>query len=94
MWCFQLSSANIPNSSELQRQCQQALQLLRESLQDASAMISKSIVSENSVPDSSPSPDVAAGKAMETMLERYSHQLSEQVYELFKQKLDSSMGAI
>lgn len=72
---------------------ERALRLLRESLQDASAVLSKTLVA-NSCPQPTASaalsaqPDEATSRMIEMALERYSEQLSTQVCELFRRKLD------
>lgn len=62
-----------------------ALVLLRETLQEVCSTLEKSLQPERSQPVVE---DPVVGQMMASMLERYSQQLSTQVYELFKQKLE------
>lgn len=68
---------------------ERAVRLLRDSLHDASAVLAKSLshVSSPSDPVTSHM-DPVTSHMIETILERYSQQLSTQVCELFRRKLD------
>jgi WD40 repeat protein len=72
---------------------ERALRILRESLTDASSILSKSLVVGNDKLHYTAADSDATTHMMEAMLERYSQQLSSQVYQLFKQKLDELQTA-
>jgi len=74
---------------------ERALRLLRDSLNDANALLGKTLglVDDRSRHQTISAfvPDEATSRVIETMLERYSEQLSAQVYELFRRKLDEDL---
>ena len=77
---------------------ERALRLLRDSLTDARALLGKTLGFVDDRSRHQPlstaallTQDEATSRVIETMLERYSEQLSTQVYELFRRKLDQDL---
>jgi len=94
MWKFALlqltEGANAVMSDRNDRE--RAIRLLRDSLCDARVVLTKSLTNslDSNVPKDSES-DVAMSRSLESVLERYSEQLSSRALQLFKEKLDEQM---
>jgi len=88
------SEAGLPEDSEEQSERQRAVRLLRDSLRGASVALTKSLTkSLDTEVTKELGSDVVGSRSLESVLERYSEQLSSRALQLFRQKLDEPMHA-
>jgi len=88
------SEAGLPEDSEEQSERQRAVRLLRDSLHGASVALTKSLTkSLDTEVTKELGSDVVGSRSLESVLERYSEQLSSRALQLFRQKLDEPMHA-
>jgi hypothetical protein len=93
-------NADVIKDMDLRASNERALRILRDSLNDARAMLGKSLglvadrsqfqqptTTTTTTAAGVAAPDEATQRMIESMLERYSEQLSTQVCELFERKL-------
>ena len=89
-----VANADMAEDSAEQSQRQRAIRLLQDSLSGARVALTKSLTKSlgSEVPRDLGS-DVMGSRSLESVLERYSEQLSSRALLLFKQKLDEPMHA-
>lgn len=86
------SNADVSEDSVEQSERQRAVRLLQDSLTGARVALTKSLT--KSLDTEGPTvlgSDVVGSRSLESVLERYSEQLSSRALQLFKQKLDEPM---
>lgn len=86
------ANADVSDNSTVHIDRERAIRLLRDSLCDANVVLTKSLTKsiDTDVPKE-PGSDVVWSRSMESLLERYSEQLSSRALQLFKEKLDEQM---
>jgi len=84
------ANADLSEDSMELNERQRAIRLLRESLSGARIALTKSLTQslDTQVPRELGSSDIIGSRSLESVLERYSEQLSSRALQLFQQKLD------